>query len=175
MFNKTQLDAYNSIKAPDELYEKVVNAKPKKSKIYLIPLVSSLAACIVLIFSIAAFGNYFEPNIVLNGQQLSDSVVFYDISPANTFDMRSSPVLSLPVEMELEEETSVSVSNGFIILDTGERVKSTDLKGQVAFVWEIERQDEFPEAKMTLKSSKGNAAVTLVQNETDGSFTATIN
>ncbi len=175
MFNKTQLDAYNSIKAPDELYEKVVNAKPDKSKIYLIPLVSSLVACLVLIFSIAAFGNHFEPNVVFNGQQLSDSVVFYDISPANTFDMRSSPVLSLPVEMELEEETTVSVSDGFIVLDTGERLKSTALKGKVAFVWEIEREGKFPEAQMMLKSPNGNAAVNLTQNETDGSFTATIN
>ncbi|MBQ7810008.1 MAG: hypothetical protein IJ346_03480, partial [Clostridia bacterium] len=74
MFNKSQLDAYSNIKAPDELFEKVVNAKPKKSKIYLIPLVSSLAACLILVFGIAVFGNSFNPQVTFNGQSLTDSV-----------------------------------------------------------------------------------------------------
>lgn len=175
MFNKSQIEAYNNIKAPDELFEKVVNSKPKKNKIYLIPLVSSLAACLILIFGVAVFANSFNPQVTFNGQSLKDSVVFYDISPISTMDMRSSPVLSMPLEIELSEETQVSVSEGVMILENGERVTGTDLDGTVNLIWEVERTGDFPESKMTLESRKGTKQITLTQNETDGSFTAKIN
>ena len=175
MFNKSQIDAYSNIKAPQELFEKVTCSKPKKSKIYLIPLVSSLAACLVLIFGIAAFGNRFDPNITFNGQSLKDDVVFYDISPANALDMRSSPVLSVPVERDLDDKTAVSVSKGVIVLENGERVKYNEFVGKISFIWEIERTGDFPECIMTLKGDNGSSEITLTQNEADGSFTAKIN
>lgn len=176
MFKKSQLDAYSSIKAPDELFEKVVNAKPKKSKVYLIPLVSSLAACLILIFGVAVFfSSGFNPNVTFNGQTLTDSVVFYDISPVSAMDMRSSPVISMPLEIELSEETQVWVSEGVMILENGERVTKATLEGKVTIVWEIERKDDFPESEMTLQSHKGTRQITLTQNEADGSFTAKIN
>ena len=174
MFNKSQLDAYSNIKAPDELFEKVVNSKPKKSKIYLIPLVSSLAACLILVFGVAVFGNSFNPQVTFNGQSLTDSVQFYDISPISTMDMRSSPVLSMPLEFKLSDETQVSVSEGVIILENGERVSRTTLEGDVTVIWEIQRQGDFPESKMTLESSKGSKEIILTQSEADGSFTAKI-
>lgn len=174
MFNKSQMDAYSNIKAPQELLEKVVNAKPKKSKIYLIPLVSSLAACLILIFGVSVFANSFNPQVTFNGQSLKDSVVFYDISPISTMDMRSSPVLSMPLELKLSDETQVSVSEGVIILANGERVSRTTLEGDVTVIWEIQRQGDFPQSEMTLKSSKGTKQITLTQNEADGSFTAKI-
>ena len=175
MFNKSQLNAYNNIKAPDELFEKVANAEPKKSKIYLIPLVSSLAACLILIFGIASFSSFSAPKVTFNGQDLSESVVFYDISPANILDMRSSPVLSLPVDLELKSTTEVAVSEGVILLNNGERAQSKTLEGDVSLVWEIQRTGDFPQCTMTLGSNGKTTTITLTQNETDGSFTATIN
>ena len=176
MFNKSQLDAYSNIKAPDELFEKVVNSKPKKNKIYvLVPLVSTLAACLILVFGVAVFGNSFNPQVTFNGQSLTDSVQFYDISPISTMDMRSSPVLSMPLEFELSNQTQVSVSEGIMILENGERVSETFLEGKVTLVWEIQRQGDFPESKMTLESSKGSKEIILTQSEADGSFTAKIN
>lgn len=175
MFNKSQLEAYNSIKAPDELYEKILTSKPKKTKIYLIPVVSSLAACLVLIFGISAFlSQGYNPNVTFNGQSLTDSVVFYDISPARAFDMRSSSVLSLPVELKLEEKTEVSVNEGVIVFDD-ERTSSASLEGEISLIWEIQRTGDFPQCVMTLESSEGKAEITLTQNEADGSFTAKIN
>lgn len=175
MFNNSQREAYNNIKAPDELYSKVINSKPEKSKIYLIPLVSSLAACLILIFGVAAFTSGFNPQVTFNGQQLTDSVVFYDISPAKALDMRSSLVLSVPIELELPEKTQVFVSEGILVLENGERTQYYAYEGKISFVWEIERTGDFPDAKMTLKSDKGTKEISLTQNEADGIFTAKIN
>jgi len=175
MFNKSQIDAYSNIKAPQELFEKVTCSKPKKSKIYLIPLVSSLAACIMLIFGVAAFTSRFDPDVTFNGQSLKDNVVFYDISPANALDMRSSPVLSVPVELKMDDKTTVTVSQGIMVLEDGERVRYNEFDGKISLVWEIERTGDFPECIMTLKGEKGSAEITLTQNEADGSFTAKIN
>ena len=176
MFDKKQMDAYSNIKAPDELFEKVVNAKPKKSKVYLIPLVSSLAACLILIFGVAVFfSSGFNPNVTFNGQSLTDTVVFYDISPISAMDMRSSPMLCVPIELTLDDETDVLISEGILILENGERVQQGTFEGNVTLMWEIERTGDFPESKMSLTSEKGSKEITLTQNETDGSFTAKIN
>ncbi|MBQ7385191.1 MAG: hypothetical protein IJW04_01655 [Ruminococcus sp.] len=176
MFDKKQMDAYSNIKAPDELFEKVVNAKPKKSKVYLIPLVSSLAACLILVFGVAVFfSSGFNPNVTFNGQSLTDTVVFYDISPISAMDMRSSPMLCVPIELTLDDETDVLISEGILILENGERVQQGTFEGNVTLMWEIERTGDFPESKMSLTSEKGSKEITLTQNETDGSFTAKIN
>jgi len=176
MFDKKQMDAYSNIKAPDELFEKVENAKPKKSKVYLIPLVSSLAACLILIFGVAVFfSSGFNPNVTFNGQSLTDTVVFYDISPISAMDMRSSPMLCVPIELTLDDEPVVLISEGILILENGERVQQGTFEGNVTLMWEIERTGDFPESKMALTSEKGSKEITLTQNETDGSFTAKIN
>ena len=175
MFNKSQVEAYQNIKAPEELFDKVVSSKPKKPPIYLIPLVSSLAACLVLIFGVATFlSKDFTVDVTFNGQSLTDSVVFYDISPAKAFDMRSSSELCLPIELKLDEKTEISVSEGTMVIDS-QRKTSATLEGEVSLIWEIQRTSDFPQCVMTLESSEGKAEITLTQNEADGSFTAKIN
>ena len=175
MFDKSQLQAYSSIKAPDELYDKVIASKPKKSKIYLLPLAVSFAACLMLIFGSVFYWGSYNPQVTFNGQNLTDSVVFYAVSPAKALDMRSSPVLSVPVELKLDEETEVSVNEGVLMLENGEKVKYNTFKGNVSLIWEIEQAENFPKAVMTLKSNKVTKEIVLTQNETDGSYTAKIN
>lgn len=175
MFNKDQVEAYSNIKAPDELFDKVLNAKPKKSKIYYLPLAVSFAACIMLMFGVAVFTSSYSPSVTFNGQVLTDSVVFYDISPANAPDMRSSPMLSIPVIIESDKNTEVTVSEGVLVLENGKRQEYSTFEGEISFVWEIERTSDFKECKMTLTDEKGTSVITLNENEADGSFTAKIN
>ncbi len=175
MFNKSQIDAYSNIKAPDELFQKVINSKPKESKIYYLPLAVSFVACLMLIFGSVFYWGSYNPQVTINGQNLTESVVFYDISPAKVSDMRSSPVLSVPIELELDEETTISVSAGVLVLENGERVKYNSCKDTISFIWEIERTGDLLEAEMTLKCDKGTKEITITQNEADGSFTAKIN
>ena len=180
MFDKKHIDAYSNIKAPDELYEKVANAKPQKTKIYLIPLVSSLAACLFLIFGIAAFSSMgFSPEVNFNGNVLStDSVITgttnSDSAPASAYEMRSIATLEFPVELNIESKTEVKVSEGVLIPENGDRVQSLTLNDNAALLWEVNPTDEETEFTMTL-SSFGKTQQIILTLYPDGSYTAKIN
>ena len=174
MFNKTQLDAYSSIKAPDELLDKVKNIKPEKSKIYIIPLVSSLAACLILIFGVAAFmgfnGN--SPAVYFAGTELTKESILTSDSSAGVYARSAS--VQIPVELDLSEKTEISVSNGLIVLENGETSDKVTLKGNAAFVWVLDLPNEETLSTMTLEGFSGTSLINLTQY-TDGSYTAKIN
>lgn len=175
MFNKSQLEAYSNIKAPDELFEKVVSSKPKKSKIYLLPLAASFAACLILIFGIGAFRSGIDSEIFLNGQLVNtDTVMIGELVSESKADMRSLPTLKISVELKLTEKTKVTVSSGVLVLENGERVNSVTFKDDVSFFWEVESKAELTESTMTLKSFSGEQEIVLTQYD-DGSYTAEIN
>lgn len=176
MFNKTQLDAYSSIKAPDELFDKVIKSRPSKSKIYLIPLVSSLAACLVLIFGVAAFANRsFTPDVTIDGNKLTaESLIISDGNFPNAVSARSAVTLRVPVELNLSEKTHISVSDGSMVFEDGKNSEEVKLKGEVSFVWEIEFSAQETQHIMTLDSFSGTNYIYLTQYP-DGSYTAKIN
>ncbi len=180
MFDKKHIDAYSNIKAPDELFEKVVNAKPEKSKVYLIPLISSLAACLILIFGVAAFSSMsFNPEVSFNGAVLTADTVITGttnsgVAPASAYEMRSLATLKIPVELKLDSKTEVAVSNGAIILENGERTQNTSLEGNIALLWEVPQNAEETECTMTLESF-GKTQQIILTLYPDGSYTAKIN
>ncbi|MBQ2825482.1 MAG: hypothetical protein IJF19_04330 [Clostridia bacterium] len=180
MFDKKHIDAYSNIKAPDELFEKVANAKPEKSKLYLIPLISSLAACLVLIFGVALFSSMsFNPRVSFDGMLLSsDTVVTGDFNTeeasVNAYDMRSLRAFEIPVELKLDNKTEVTVSNGAIILENGERTQNAFLEGNKALLWEVPPKAEETECTMTLRSF-GKSQQIILTLYPDGSYTAKIN
>ena len=180
MFDKKHIDAYSNIKAPDELYEKVANAKPQKTKIYLIPLVSSLAACLILIFGVAAFSSMsFGPEVSFNGTVLSaDSVITgtmnSDLAPASAYEMRSLSVLEFPVELNINSKTDVKVSEGVLVLENGERVQNLTLNENADLLWEVNPTAEETEFTMAL-SSFGKTQQIILTLYPDGSYTAKIN
>lgn len=173
MFNKSQLEAYSSIKAPHELYEKVTKEKSNKSKIYLIPLVSSLAACLILIFGVAVFnGSNYSPEVYIAGSELTrENTVIAD---ASTSVYARSASVHIPVELNLSKKTEISVSDGLMVLQNGETADKVTLKGSVAFVWELDLPAEEVQRTLTLKCFGGTSNINLTQY-TDGSYTAEIN
>ncbi len=179
MFDKKHIDAYSSIKAPHELYEKVTNAKPEKSKVYLIPLIISMAACFILVFGVAAFSfKDFNPTITFDGTLVtSDSVVTGTINaeptPASIYDMRSLATLSFPIQLTLDNKTEVAVSEGSIVLENGERTQSAKLEGDVQLLWEVNPASETCDSTMTLRSF-GKTQQLILTRYPDGSYTAKI-
>lgn len=177
MFDKKQIDAYSNIKAPHGLYEKILDAKPRKSKGYLIPLVSSLAACLVLIFGIAAFSSVsYSPEVSLNGSLLSADTIITgtadsDAAPANA--MRTVSALDFSVELKLDRKTEISVSEGSLVLENGERTQNLTSKGDVVLLWELNPVGETTEYTMTL-GSFGKTQRIILTMYSDGSYTAEI-
>ncbi len=177
MFDKKQLDAYNSIKAPDELYEKVIGSEStkKKSKIYLIPLVASFAACLVIFVGAFIAFDSSELKVSVFGEELTSTVSYNPSSEASVASARALPTLSVPVELEISKTTEVSVSSGFILLGASSPATSVTSDENIQLIWEIELKDDFTPCEMTLKDKNGTTTLTLTQDETDGSYIVRIN
>ncbi len=177
MFDKKQIDAYNSIKAPDELYEKVISngASTKKSKIYLLPLVASFAACLVIFVGAFMAFNSSGLKVSVFGQELTSTVSYTPESEAGVALARAVPTLSVPVELDVNKATDISVSSGFIFLGASSPATSVTVEEKTELTWLVELTDDFTSCEMTLKDSKGTTTLTLTQDETDGSFTVRIN
>ncbi|MBR5295560.1 MAG: hypothetical protein IKU24_03100, partial [Clostridia bacterium] len=78
MFTEKELSCYRSIKAPEDMLFKI----KRKQKLSYIP-VRVLAAAAVFIFLLSGIYFYSAPNadIIVNGQALQESIVFYDTMP----------------------------------------------------------------------------------------------
>ena len=175
MFSQNQLDAYKNIKAPAELYAKIKDAKPRKKPLYLIPIAASLAACLVILFcSVFAQSKAYMPGVLVNGQKLESSVMFYDVSPADIMESRTTPKLQVPIQLNIQEKTEITVTEGLVKFENVQNETITIDKSSTVY-WEIEQTSPFPQCKMTLSSASATTVITLTQNETDGSYTATIN
>lgn len=173
MFSKSQLDAYKNMKAPDELRDKVINAKPRKHNIYWLPLAISFAACLVLIFSVAVRSKEFTPTITVFGEELSSSVTFNGTTAA--VSARKAPVVAVPVTIDAETKTEIKVSSGSILVKDSVYEASATIDSYTELIWEVPLEEEFESQTMTLTSGGKTAVITLTQDKTDGSFTASIN
>ena len=165
MFSKKEIDAYKKISAPDELKEKVKKSTLKKRSIQMtsvIKMATAFAACIVLVISMNSVVRSESLDIVVNGHELKDSILFYDVSPAA--DMRTSPIYSVPVEMTVEKEANLSVSHGNMTMDGGVPTETMNVSGQIMVWWNIERSDKMPKCEMKIEQ---NGKITLIILEFD--------
>lgn len=165
MFNQEQKEAYRAIQAPAELYDRVL-AKATPGKRWVLPTTLSIAAaCFVMVVALGFFLKGGEPAIVLNGQPLEKSIVFYDISPAS--DVRSSPFFSVPVEVKAERRSEITVSHGSMTVDGGAPVKTLTAEGSVTVWWEIERSEVMPVCEMEIRDGKSTTLITLNYNNAE--------
>ena len=162
MFKEQQLNTYRSICAPEELYDKVMAAQ--KPQWHWQKYATGLAAaCLVLALGAGFFFRGGSPDIIVNGQSLESSVVYYDLSPAA--DMRTSPVLTVPVELELPRNAKVTVTEGQLSLDGLGGGKTLIASASVTLLWEIPREEETLSCEMYIDDGKAVTTLTLTYEE----------
>lgn len=166
MFKEQELNTYRSITAPQELYDKIMAAK--KPKIHWPRYAAGLvAACLVLALGVGFFFQGGEPNIMIHGQSLESSVIYHDVAPAA--EMRTSDVLTVPVELELPRKSRITVTQGQLILGEEEPSQKVTASGSVTFLWEIPRGVSMCE----LHIDDGKAVTTLTLEYEDSQITIT--
>ena len=167
MFKEQQRNAYQSIRAPQELHDKIMAAK-KPAKRWQTYIPSLAAACLVLVLSATLFLGGSEPSIMINGQRLDSSIVYHDLSPAS--DMRSSPVITVPVELKLADLARITVSHGALLTEEGAAVE-VSAEGSVTLYWEIPKEAEMPLCEMHIRHGKDVTTLTLAYEETQITIT----
>lgn len=162
MFKEQELNTYRSIRAPEELYGKIMAAK-KPQRHWQKYTAGLVAACLVLALGAGFFFRGGSPDIVVNGQPLESSVVYYDLSVAS--EMRNTPVVSVPVELELPRKAQITVTEGQLIADGQSSAQSLKASGTVTVLWEIPREAETLNCQMHIDDGKAVTTLTLTYEE----------
>ena len=156
MFTEEEVKLYHSIKAPEELRQKIIT--PRKNNKKIISFITIAAACFVLIVSGFLINNG-KTEIIINGQLLEDSVVFYDTASMGGRNISSS--VSIPIELKIKSNTIISVSEGLISLNGSNPTKEIEISSHCTVWWEIEPHKADGIFEMKIQDKKGVKTVTL--------------
>ena len=154
MFSEKQIVAYRNIKAPDELRNKITNSS--KNKFKTLYFISAMAACLILVSSIILNN---QNSIIINGQKLNDTIVFYDTTSSHIRTVSHS--ISVPVEIKTSNNTKISVSNGYISIDGSNPNSEIEIDSSKVIWWEIELKTSENVFEMKISDKKGVKLVTL--------------
>lgn len=155
MFTENEITAYQSIKAPDELRQKITKTRKRSYK--ALYFISTAAACFIFILAGVIINN--QSNIVINGQELESDIVFYDT--ASSYGRTVSSSISVPVEIKTSRKTTISVLEGFISIDGSEPLKEITISDKAVIWWEIELKDSDNVFEMQISDKTGAEKVTL--------------
>lgn len=155
MFTDEQINAYYNVKAPTELYKKIV--KPQSHNKRWVYTITVVAACFAFMI-MGIFVNNQHNNIVVNGQKLKSSIQFYDTAPV--FERSVSSVVSIPVEIKISQDTNISVDKGVISID-GNPSTEIDISDSATIWWEFEPNEDDNVFVMLISDKKGVQKVTL--------------
>lgn len=150
MFEKSTIEAYRQVTAPAGLKARVVsndsigNAKVAAKRLY--KTLSVMAACLVLIFSAAAFENRNHVSVLFGGEKLTgEPVVLSAANDENDVMMLGlekpsgertvSAKTCISLELEASQEMTISVSAGELAVfdaETGESLSGGTAYQQMA-------------------------------------------
>lgn len=161
MFTDKQITVYRNIKAPADLCQKITKPNKRSNKIFY--LAGTLAACFLLL--ITGFFINSKSNIVINvnGQQLTDSIVFSDNSLSNSRSV--SPTTSIPIEINVSDETKVIVSEGFISVDGSNPSNELVITSSKTIWWEVDVSETI-DSEMLISDKKGVEKINLKYENT---------
>lgn len=172
MFNEAQKQAYNNIKAPEHLRERVLssalkeNTERKRFSPALVRRVAVLAACLVCVFTVSfiAVRNNADVDFYFDGARVTEDGVGNVGASVNAypFSSRSIPGVSVKVELKTNKACHIYVNGGVIAKEDGntENVSSNlDITEDSALIWNLENpvQDSY-----TLTAQSGNKTFILV-------------
>lgn len=169
MLSEKQISAYRSIRAPEELRERVVreareNAE-KSSGNWAIRL-APVAAAFLLILGLAFFlPQNPQVSVFVDGNEVTDTLEW---KPASRGTERSVVAVSLPFEIQSEEETVISVSQGFLITEDDALQTDLTFDGEISFRWEL-RQGE-TEAQMEISCGKSLRRIAIRYDDAQNKF-----
>ena len=163
MFDKTAVEEYRSTTAPAALKQRVLYAAntPKQYHLRIVPLVSALAACLMLIFGISQLDAYDDVMISSDWNLESASSIALPAETSTRIGAAHYADFTLAVKHDIKLETEDSL---FVVTEDGELIDTFPYETShvVNIYWYITS----PEAKMTVNG----VPYTLIADEHNGTF-----
>lgn len=170
MFDGKLREEYLEIKAPPELYERIMNAEgvsEKKNNIVTFRKVVSLAAAVAIIISAGFFfvrsGN--TPGVYMGTEKLTGEVSITENSGDGISLARAMNEISCELTFDIKNETVIVLSDGFLCGDDGnvilESGNEESFSEKLSCKWIIPMADESKEYEISLKNKNGEYFVKL--------------
>ena len=100
-----------------------------------------------------------QSGIIINGQKLTNSVIFYDKASASGRTRSSS--VSVPLEIKASGKTEIAVSAGLISIKGSIPKKEITISSDETIWWEFEPDEEKCVFEMRISDKSGAKKVTL--------------
>ncbi len=125
MFNEEIRAEYQKIKAPDELYERILNAdRTEEKKAVVIPFrrIGALAAAFAVIICCAFVltGRSVAPDIYLGSEKLTGEIALTKENNDGIMLARTGNEIGCEMTLQLKKDTTVTVVQGILLSDSGE-------------------------------------------------------
>ena len=125
MFDSKIRDEYKSLKAPDELFERIMNAEPPEEKEAtvipfrrIIAMAAALAIIIATGFVLTRQGS--SPVIYMGNERLTGEIALTQAENDGIMLARMGTEVSCEIVLELKKETTVTLSQGILLSQSGE-------------------------------------------------------
>lgn len=170
MFDKKFIDRYKSVTAPDELYDKIMNAAPYEEKrnvrVYVKTALSFAAVFIAVVVTVFALqGNDYVPGVYVEGERLTGEVSITEADNGGIMLARGMNELTCKLDFELEEDTVISLSEGLLFSENGEIIlesgAAASFKGNLSVKWLIPGADTQAVYTAVLEDKNGTYSITL--------------
>lgn len=167
MPDKKTVDAYRSIRAPEELREKVLSSTKEenrpKNNIVVFRKISSVAAVLaaVVLASLVVVSPWNDVKVAgVNGKIGSSYTSVKDNENAAVF-ARYSDELTVPLTLDVSKDTEITVTDGNVTDEAGEMISAVGKGEKADIYWTIPAADEDVSYEMTLSNSKNTYLITL--------------
>jgi hypothetical protein len=136
MFNQQEINSYKQVKAPDELYQKVLSSCNKPNKVNYITKISALAACFILVMGLALSGlmGFGEAEVYVNGSKVTNNSYISLSLPKTDSRIRTVaiPQIEVNVKVNFKDRGTVKVSEGSVGNGT-----EKEINGEEEIVWVV--------------------------------------
>lgn len=170
MFDEKFKAEYNSIKAPEELYSRIMNAgepKVKKDNIVQFRKIGSLAAAVSVILAIGFFFMTADksPEVYVGTEKLTEEVHITEADTGSIMPARMNNEISCDMTLDLKTDTEITLNWGVLLSEDGEVLlehdKPTVFSGELKGKWVLPGADASFNYLMMLKDKNGTHFIKL--------------
>lgn len=180
MFDEKIKEEYRSIKAPEELYERIMNAESSDNKNNIVSIRKTLSVAAVLAVVILASLFFYKgnsvPEIYMGAERLTGEVSVTQNSGDGISLARAINEISCVLTFDLKTDTKFILSDGFlsdgensVILEKNEE---ENFNGRFSCKWVIPMADEAETYEIRLTDKKGTYFVNLYFDGQEKAWTA---
>ena len=170
MFNDKVRAEYQSVKAPEELYERIMNAEPAREEKAVVVQFRKIAAMAAALAVIVATGFILTmsdnaPVIYMGSERLTGEIALTQAENDGIMLARMGNDVSCEIVLELKKETTVALSQGILLSQSGEVLlaekEMKEFSGSLRCNWVVPAADEEVIYEMTLADKKDTYNITL--------------